>query len=339
MIEVENLTKTFKAFNRREGVRGSFVDLFHRRYREVHAVQNLSFSVPAGQMLGFIGPNGAGKSTTIKMLTGILSPSSGSLRVAGFVPFESREQYVRHIGVVFGQRTQLWWDIAVNESFRLLKRIYAVSDADYAARMETFHRVLELKPLLSRPVRKLSLGERMRCDLAASLLHNPKVVFLDEPTIGLDLIAKDEVRRFLKAINQQFQTTIILTTHDLTDIEELCERVIIIDHGQLVFDDSLDQLKNRLGGEVVIQAKLSAPLGERVISLNHPAISLQPTDLQTLELRFQRAQISNGEVIKRLFDQIEVVELKIKEPEIEEVVKSIYVESAGKGAKPGNRVQ
>ena len=197
-------------------------------------------------MVGYIGPNGAGKSTTIKMLTGILVPSSGDVLANGFMPWKQRTAYVKNIGVVFGQRTQLWWDIAVIESFKLLRRIYDVSQRDFDERMELFNQVLNIREYLNTPVRKLSLGERMRCDLAAALLHNPPILFLDEPTIGLDVVAKDNIRQFLRTINQRFRTTVLLTTHDLDDIEELCRRIMIIDRGQLLYDGSLALLKERL---------------------------------------------------------------------------------------------
>ena len=197
-------------------------------------------------MVGYIGANGAGKSTTIKMLTGILTPTSGEIVCNGFVPYRERTRYVATIGVVFGQRTQLWWDIAVVESFRLLKEIYGLTDAQYRERMDLFDRVLGLKAYLHQPVRKLSLGERMRCDLAASLLHRPPLLFLDEPTIGLDVVAKANVREFLQEINRHDGTTVLLTTHDLSDIETLCSRVIVIDHGRLLFDGALDELRDRI---------------------------------------------------------------------------------------------
>src|SRR6202046_5138363 len=246
LIHVHELCKHFRTFKRREGVWGSIQNLFVRDYRTVAAVDRVSFSIERGEMVGYIGPNGAGKSTSIKMLTGILVPTSGEAVVNGFVPFRQRRQYVKTIGVVFGQRTQLWWDIAVIESFKLLRRIYDVPQRDFDARMELFDQILNIREYLHTPVRKLSLGERMRCDLAAALLHNPPLLFLDEPTIGLDVVAKDHIRQFLRAINKEFRTTVLLTTHDLDDIEELCRRIMIITHGKLLSDGPLDQLKERL---------------------------------------------------------------------------------------------
>ena len=236
LISVSDLSKTFRSYRRREGLWGGIRNLFHREHQEMIAVDRVSFSIQRGEMVGYIGPNGAGKSTTIKMLTGILVPSSGEIVINGFVPWRQRTSYVKTIGVVFGQRTQLWWDIAVIESFKLLRRIYDVSQRDFDERMENFNQILGIRDYLNTPVRKLSLGERMRCDLAAALLHNPPLLFLDEPTIGLDVVAKDHIRKFLRAINQRYQTTVLLTTHDLDDIEELCRRILIIDHGHVLYD-------------------------------------------------------------------------------------------------------
>src|SRR5246500_1652223 len=246
LIHVHDLCKHFRTFKRREGVWGSIQNLFVRDYRIVAAVDRVGFAIERGEMVGYIGPNGAGKSTTIKMLTGILVPTSGEIVVNSFVPFRQRTQYVKTIGVVFGQRTQLWWDIAVIESFKLLRRIYDVSQQDFDRRMGLFDEILGIREYLHTPVRKLSLGERMRCDLAAALLHNPPLLFLDEPTIGLDVVAKDHIRQFLRAINRNFQTTVLLTTHDLDDIEELCRRLMIIDHGRVLYDGPLSLLKQRL---------------------------------------------------------------------------------------------
>lgn len=247
LIEARGLSKEFRIFRRREGVLGAFRDLFQRDYKTLTAVGGIDFVVDKGEMVGYIGANGAGKSTTIKMLTGILVPTSGSVVVNGYVPHRDREIYTRGIGVVFGQRSQLWWDIAVIESFKLLRRIYDVSKTDFDQRLKRFNEMLELDSFLHLPVRKLSLGQRMRCDLVAALLHNPAILFLDEPTIGLDVLAKARIRDFLKEINREYQTTVILTTHDLGDIEALCPRVAIIDKGKMLFDASLEDLYRHWG--------------------------------------------------------------------------------------------
>ena len=245
-IEVKELTKQFVNFKRREGVSGAFLDLFQRDYTKMLAVDHISFDIRPGELVGYIGANGAGKSTTIKMLTGILVPTSGEVKVSGLVPYNNN-LHKKQIGVVFGQRTQLWWDIAVIEAFHLLQKIYEVPQDEYKQRLDEFTELLELEELLHKPVRKLSLGQRMRCDLAASLLHNPPVVFLDEPTIGLDVSVKARIRQFIKDINRKHQTTVILTTHDLVDIEEVCNRLIIIDQGKILYDGQLDSLKERFG--------------------------------------------------------------------------------------------
>ncbi len=263
IIETKQLSKEFKIFNRREGLVGSFKDLFTREYFNLNAVDRLDFVVEAGEMVGYIGANGAGKSTTIKMLTGILVPSSGEARVNGFIPHEQRELCTRGLGVVFGQRTQLWWDIAVIESFNLLRRIYQVPKESFCQRVDRFTELLDLAPLLNIPVRKLSLGQRMRCELAAALLHNPPLLFLDEPTIGLDVLAKSKIRSFLKDLNKEYNTTVILTTHDLGDIEALCPRVAIIEKGQMIYDGSRQFLYEQWGQQELEQIVKDIYQGQR----------------------------------------------------------------------------
>lgn len=247
-IEVYQLRKAFRVQQNRAGLKGAFQDLFRREYKEVVAVNDIDFVIPKGEICGYIGENGAGKSTTIKMLTGILVPTSGDLLVNGKVPYKEREKFVREVGVVFGQRSQLWWDLGVIESFNLLQKVYRVSPADYKKRLDELVQRLDLADILNRPVRKLSLGQRMRCELAASLIHNPSILFLDEPTIGLDILVKSEIREFLKELNQRYETTILLTTHDLQDIEALCSRVIMLDDGNIIYDGGLQQLKDKWGG-------------------------------------------------------------------------------------------
>lgn len=247
IISVTNLTKVYRNFDRRVGIVGAVQDLFDRRYREIRAVDDVSFSIEPGEMVGYIGANGAGKSTTIKMLVGILSPTSGSMQVNGLTPMKQRYEHARQIGVVFGQRTQLWWDLAVIEAFHLLQKIYRIPPEDFKRRLDVFIDVLDIGGQLHQPVRKLSLGQRMKCDLCASLLHNPRLLFLDEPTIGLDVAVKERIRRFIRAINREEGSTVILTTHDMTDIEELCPRLIIIDEGKILFDGATAEIKLRFG--------------------------------------------------------------------------------------------
>jgi len=228
LINVTNLVKEFKTYDRRGGLSGALLDLVHREYKTLRAVDDVSFQIGAGEMVGYIGANGAGKSTTLKILCGILFPTSGEVTVDGRVPWKDREAHVQRIGAVFGQRSQLWWDLAAGESLRLIGKIYGVSETDVDARMKEFNAVLELDPFLKMPVRKLSLGQKMRCELAAALIHAPPILFLDEPTIGLDVVAKQSIREFLRKINRERGVTMILTTHDLREIEELCQRVLII---------------------------------------------------------------------------------------------------------------
>ncbi len=329
LIEVRELCKHFQTFQRREGIWGGIQNLFVRDYRTVKAVDNVNFTAERGEMVGYIGPNGAGKSTTIKMLTGILVPSSGFMRVNGFNPHRQRQQYVKTIGVVFGQRTQLWWDIAVVESFKLLRRIYGVSQRDFDSRMERFNEILGIKDYLHTPVRKLSLGERMRCDLAAALLHNPPLLFLDEPTIGLDVVAKDHSRHFLREINRDFRTTVLLTTHDLDDIEELCRRIVIIDHGRLLYDGPLEVLKQRLLRTKQIKFALKdreQAAGIKVIARD--GLNIEQVDELTYRIRFDPAQISTSDLIRQILSTVEVRDLLIEDEPIEEIVKRIYAGEA-----------
>ncbi len=326
IIEVQDLVKEFRTAERREGLRGAIADLFTRDYRTLRAVDRISFDIRPGEMVGYIGPNGAGKSTTIKMLTGILVPTVGSVTCNGYVPWKERTKYACAIGVVFGQRTQLWWDIAVVESFQLLKRIYGVSDSDYRARMRQFDSLLGLGRYLHTPVRKLSLGERMRCDVAAALLHNPPLLFLDEPTIGLDIVAKGNIRTFLKQVNRQYGTTMLLTTHDLSDIEELCPRLLIIDHGRLLFDGALAELKRQLWREGAIRVYLRDSRQSGVLeSLSMDAVTVTRIDEFTFRLSFPRGQHSSADVIRQVVNAVEARDIAIEEQSIEEVVRRIYL--------------
>ena len=337
LISVRDLSKHFRTFERREGILGGLANLFHREYQTVKAVDRISFAIDRGEMVGYIGPNGAGKSTSIKMLTGILVPTSGEILSNGFVPWRQRAAYVKTIGVVFGQRTQLWWDIAVIESFKLLRRIYDVSRRDFDERMDLFDQVLDLNDYLHTPVRKLSLGQRMRCDLAAALLHNPPLLFLVEPTIGLDIVAKDHIRQFLRAINERYQTTVLLTTHDLDDIEELCRRIMIIDHGQLLYDGPLDLLKQKLLKIkqikfVVKESEQAARLG----ALESNGLALERVDELTHRIRFDRTAVSTDDLIRRILAAVEVRDLLIEDESIEEVVKRIYAGEALREVKAGS---
>ena len=326
IIDVKDLCKDFRTFRRREGVWGAVQNLFVRDRITVRAVDRVNFSIEPGEMVGYIGANGAGKSTTIKMLTGILVPTSGQIIANGFVPYRDRRRYTKELGVVFGQRTQLWWDIAVVESFKLLKEIYEISDQDYRQRLGVFSEILSVKDYLYTPVRKLSLGERMRCDLAAALLHNPPLLFLDEPTIGLDVVAKDHIREFLKQVNRVSRTTVLLTTHDLSDIEELCSRIIIIDRGKILFDGQLAAMKARHAryNQVKFFLKDRSQVA-RLGDVTNDGVSCNRLDELTYVMRFDRAKHSTAEVIRGLVNRLEVKDIFVEEEPIEEIVKRIYI--------------
>lgn len=247
MITVENVCKTYKIAKRNAGFKEACKALFHREYEEIHALDHVSFTIQDGEMIGYIGPNGAGKSSTIKILSGILTPDSGTCQINGRIPWKDRIRHVKEIGVVFGQRSQLWWDVPVTDSFELLKQIYSIPDSTYQSNLDELTQLLELKELLRTPARQLSLGQRMRCEIAASLLHSPKILFLDEPTIGLDAVSKLAVRDFIRRQNERHGTTVILTTHDMQDIEALTKRIILIGKGKVLLDGTLDDIKK--GGQ------------------------------------------------------------------------------------------
>ncbi len=328
LVEVENLTKEFRVFQRAEGVWGGIKNLFHRKYETLRAVDDISFQIDEGEMVGYIGANGAGKSTTIKMLTGILVPTSGRVVANGYVPWKDRRHYTAGIGVVFGQKTQLWWDIAVVESFKLLKKIYDVSDAEYERQMKLFDELFDLGKYLRLPVRKLSLGQRMRCDLASAMLHSPRLLFLDEPTIGLDVVAKENVRGFLREVNQKLGCTVILTTQDLGDIEELCERIIIIDKGKVIYDDSLEGIRSRQGRDVSLTVDLKTiPTLEQLRgAVGNDVLEWSSLGGRRFRAKFNRDDIATGDVVQRLSGAFSIHDLIIEEPGIEEVVRRIYRE-------------
>lgn len=324
-IYAKDLTKEFQVFQSRSGLLGAFRDLFDRNYRVIRAVDAINLKIEQGEMVGYIGENGAGKSTTIKMLTGILQPSSGELKVNGFTPHEEREKFVRTIGVVFGQRSQLWWDIAVQESFRLLQKVYRIPIDQYQKHLHRMIEVLEIGELLDQPVRKLSLGQRMRCELVAALIHQPSLLFLDEPTIGLDVLVKENIRQFLREINQEFGTTILLTTHDLMDIEALCSRVIMLDQGKIIYDGDLDQLREKWGSGKKVHLEVAEEVSME--QLQKYTESLQVTWSQE-NPRKVSAQLENGTSVSDLFAQlvkhVPIQEMQIEEDSTEEIVRKIY---------------
>ncbi len=329
MIYADDLRKEFKKIIKEPGIKGSVKALFKPHKEIVKAVDGISFSVPKGEILGFIGPNGAGKSTVIKMLTGILTPTSGTCRINGKIPQEDRKNYVREIGVVFGQRTQLWWDLALRETYAVLKEIYQVPDDKYKKRMDFLNEVLELDSFITSPVRTLSLGQRMRADIAASLLHSPKVLFLDEPTIGLDVVVKENIRNAIRRINAEEGTTVILTTHDLSDIELLCERIVMVDKGKKVFDGAISELKRDYGDvrtlnfELVNSPDFKLLDYKRRFDLTDDDISVG-RDKGMVKVRFDTAAVSVEEIISYTLSTVHVKDLNIKDVEIEEIIKKLY---------------
>ena len=293
-----------------------------RRTRVVTAVDGLDLTVDRGEMVGYIGPNGAGKSTTLKMLTGVLYPSAGHVRVCGFEPVRQRTRLARRIGVVFGQRSQLWWDLPLSESFTLLRHVYAVRAADSAARLARCRRLLELDAFLDVPVRQLSLGQRMRAELTAALLHGPEVLFLDEPTIGLDLVSKQAVRAFLAALGAAGDTTIVLTTHDLADIERLCRRLVVIDQGRLVHDGPLDDLHARYGSRRRLVVDLDEPLA---VDLALPGVTVESTQANGRRIVYTLdGTITAGQLVSRLTEVAALRDISVLEPAIEDGVARIY---------------
>ncbi len=320
MIQVTDLRKEFRVYKHHRGTLGSLRNLVSREFRTIHAVDGVSFHVGRGELVGYLGPNGAGKSTTIKMLTGILVPTSGEVSVGSWIPWRDRTRYVAHIGVVFGQRTTLWWDLPVIESLDLLRYIYRIPAERYRHNLNRFSQLLDLESFLNTPVRNLSLGQRMRADLAASLLHDPTVVFLDEPTIGLDVVAKERIRTFIQQINHEQGTTVVLTTHDLGDVARLCHRVMIIDRGQLLYDGPLDDLTARFGGERELLVDLAAPYPDVSVA----GARVVEHDGQRVTYRFSRGEVSASELIARISSRYRVRDLSVREPEIEETVRRIY---------------
>jgi len=320
IIQVSNLRKEFKVYRQHKGLLGAIRNLASSEYSVIKAVDNVSFEIDEGQIVGYVGPNGAGKSTTVKMLTGILVPTSGEISVSGLIPYRSRKEYTRRIGVVFGQRTQLWWDLPVIESFQLLRRIYRISYEKYNSNIEIFNDLLDVDDFIDTPVRRLSLGQRMRCDLAAALLHDPPILYLDEPTIGLDVVAKQRIRSFLSEINSNRKTTIILTTHDLLDVEKLCSRMMIIDHGKIIYDGSVDEIKRRYGKKRRLVIDLAGDYENIVIA----GAELIRREEHRAWLQFDRDKISASQLISMVTRKYEITDLTIEEPEIETIVAGIY---------------
>jgi ABC-2 type transport system ATP-binding protein len=319
-IVVSDLTKRYRIAERDAGAFGAIKGLFHRRMRTVEALDRISFSLEAGELLGFIGPNGAGKSTTIKILSGILRPTSGQVVVDGLVPYDDRIRHVARIGVVFGQRTQLWWDLPVIEGFDLLAAIYRVEPARYRATRDELVAMLKLERILDQPVRQLSLGQRMRAEIAAALLHEPKILFLDEPTIGLDAPAKLAVREVVQRLNRERGVTVLLTTHDMHDIEALAERVIVIGHGRILADSPFERLR----AEGLAERRVYIEFAEAAPELALAGVEIRSRDGRLLELAFDPAKTSAPALIAKIAAEHAVTDIHVEQPAIEEVIARFY---------------
>ena len=332
VIELKNVRKEFVTTKHYPGWSGAVKGLFTKEKEKKIAVDDISLAIKEGDIVGYIGSNGAGKSTTIKIMSGILTPTSGSCTVNGLEPYRNRKKNAKNIGVVFGQRTQLWWDLPLSETYTVLKEIYDVSDKDYTERMNFFQEVLGLNEFIHSTVRTLSLGQRMRADLAAALLHNPKVLYLDEPTIGLDVVVKDKIRQAIREINEKYNTTVILTTHDLNDIEELCQRIIIIDAGNKIYDSTLPQLKKDYGYRCSILFEWKEqPKKAQTEMLRNMDKRVEFTEQNKGgQVYFSKNDITAAEVLAKVMEIIEVKDIQMKETELTDIVKSIYQNGAGK---------
>lgn len=327
MIEVSNLSKQYRITKRKPGLGGAIQGLFKREYIEKNAVDNISFKINQGETVAYIGSNGAGKSTTIKMLTGIITPTSGEINVNGITPYKERKKNAKNIGAVFGQRTQLFWDIPVRESYDLLKHIYSIPEGVFKDTIELFMEVLHLEPLLEIPVRQLSLGQKMRCELAAAFLHNPSIVYLDEPTIGLDIAVKTRIREFIKEMNRLLNTTVILTTHDIQDIEEICNRLIIIDQGKIIYDGGLETIKSYFNHKRVIHFEFEQihkfSLPQKLQNLCN-IVNDERCNSGKVSLSFSNNSITAVDVISAVIEEYQIRDLTIADPSIENIVKEIY---------------
>ncbi|MBO1512081.1 ABC transporter ATP-binding protein [Metabacillus bambusae] len=322
MITIEGLSKSFKVAKRTTGLRQSVKALFFREHFIVEALKDISFSIEPGEIVGYIGPNGAGKSTTIKLMSGILVPDGGTCSIMGYTPWKDRVSYVKNIGVVFGQRTQLWWDVPVMDSFELLRDIYKIPQKEYKDNINLLVETLDLQSLIDSPVRQLSLGQRMRCEIAASLLHSPKILFLDEPTIGLDAVSKIAVRQFIKTINKEKGVTVILTTHDMNDIEALADRVILIGKGSLLYDGKLNELRSRFGTLRTITADYRETL--KLFEISGTSLLSWSPERAIISIDTEKVMVS--EVISQLSSKVELLDVSIEAQPIEDIIVQLYKE-------------
>lgn len=323
LIEVNHISKSYRVSKRQKGIPGMVANLFVPKYEKKQAVKEVSFQIEKGEMVGFIGPNGAGKSTTIKMLSGILYPDSGDIRVNGYVPYKQRKDYVGSIGVVFGQRSQLQWDLPVIDSFELLKAIYRIPEEKYNKNLDRFVQMLDMGGFLQQPVRQLSLGQRMRADIVAALLHSPEIVFFDEPTIGVDVVGKETIRNFIKELNAQDQVTMLFTTHDMQDIEKVCDKLIVIDKGEKIYDGSLLGIREKYGTTRQLDVEFAdreqiAPIA------NVDMLELDELDGRKKRFIFENKQVQINELMNFLLQTYRVRDISVSEPEIESIIRKIY---------------
>jgi len=335
VIKVNNLRKYFKVLNRREGFWGAVKDLFSNNYFYVKAVDGISMEIKEGEIVGFLGPNGAGKSTTIKIMTGVLEPDGGEVLINGIIPYKDRIANAKNIGVVFGQRTQLWWSLPLIESFKILKEIYEIDDKTFKENLELFEEIIGIDALYKKPVRQMSLGQRVLSDILASFLHNPKVVFLDEPTIGLDILIKDKVRKLIKELNKRKNTTILLATHDMNDVEALCPRIIVIDKGKIIYDGLLEDLKERFKMYRKAKIRVGDNVNEEEIAKLRPLLLDRFDDVISdcviksywLDISFKKQDVNLLEILKFITNYIPIEDIHTEDIQTEEVIKLIYEES------------
>jgi ABC-2 type transport system ATP-binding protein len=327
LIEAHDLVKTFARTKRVQGRFSTLRTLVTREKETTTAVDGVSFAIDEGEIVGYLGPNGAGKSTTIKMLTGILVPSSGTATVAEVVPWDERERNAMNIGVVFGQRSQLWWDLPLDESFRLIGRMYRVPDARYRANLAMLTELLDMGSFLATPVRQLSLGQRMRGDLAAAMLYEPPILFLDEPTVGLDVVGKERMRAFIEEVNRERQTTVLLTTHDLDDVERLCRRILIIDHGRVLFDGALAGLKQRYAPHRLLEITVAGdgqPALDRLLAKLPAGVAVADTNPLKALFHVDLEAVPVATAIAEISARVPVADLSVREPETEGIIREIY---------------
>ncbi|MBO4408869.1 MAG: ATP-binding cassette domain-containing protein [Clostridiales bacterium] len=330
-IVLNNISKEFKVLNRHEGLKGSIKDLFSRDYKTVKAVDQVSLTIKQGEIVGYLGPNGAGKSTTIKIMTGILRPTSGEITVNGRIPWKDRTANCENIGVVFGQRSQLWWSLPLIESFRLLKDIYLIPDEEYKETLDFYKTIVDIEPLLHKPVRQMSLGQRTLSDILASFLHSPDVVFLDEPTIGLDVAMKSNIRNLISAINAKRNTTVILTTHDMGDVDALCRRIVIIDKGRMLYDNDIEHLKKVFGSYRTLNLRVArSQMSDEYVeslkrSLSEYGVSVSREE-NWISLVINEEKIKVMDVLNKVQAGGMIRDMKLEEISTEEVIKRIYTE-------------